>query len=466
MLTPDVMIDRRILLEAKALLEDGFDVYVLAGQSPGPQFTRPAGVPVEHVHHLPPRGSRIEATRIAIIARLAPLPFPPGPGHNPLTEPLRRRAAAGSPAFGILRSVERVVARFVARARASVVWRGTLAAIFMTNVTARALQRLRNRDQPNPLLYLYEQSYIQRATAYRPDIVHVHDLPLLRAGRLLQEELQTKLVYDMHEFWPEQLALSPEARAELRELEGNNIRAADLRITVNPRLAEAISEAYGGVEIRVVENAVSAPPDLHSTPRDLFRTEHGAPAGRPILLFQGWMAPGRNLESLVAGVLAAATPYTLVLMGYGDYRAELAEAAAGSDRVLFVDVKPQETLLYYTASADIGVIPYSPSSDINTRLASPNKLYEFIVSRLPILSNQLEFIDSIVTPNGFGKVTVLDSPADVAAALDAFPLDRLDEFRANLRERGTRFSWDVEKHRLLAAYEAMLEPNGDESRDH
>jgi hypothetical protein len=53
------------------------------------------------------------------------------------------------------------------------------------------------------------------------------------------------------------------------------------------------------------------------------------------------------------------------------------------------------------AEADIGVIPYEPSS-INNRLCCPNKLSQYLAAGLPVISNELEFVKSVVVGNGIG----------------------------------------------------------------
>ena len=75
----------------------------------------------------------------------------------------------------------------------------------------------------------------------------------------------------------------------------------------------------------------------------------------------------------------------LVFLGPGvEKRPELSEIAAGAgtlgSRVFFLlDAVDQRQLLEFTASADIGIIPYPPI-DLNSRLCTPNKLFEFIVA--------------------------------------------------------------------------------------
>ena len=57
-------------------------------------------------------------------------------------------------------------------------------------------------------------------------------------------------------------------------------------------------------------------------------------------------------------------------------------------RIHFLDPVSQDELLSWTAGADIGIVPYPPI-DLNSRLCTPNKLFEFIVAEVPILANDL-----------------------------------------------------------------------------
>jgi len=152
-------------------------------------------------------------------------------------------------------------------------------------------------------------------------------------------------------------------------------------------------------------------------------------------------------------------PVELVLMGYGEHLRTLLARAAElgiADRVHHLETKSPDEYLLYTASADVGVIPNSPTWDANTTFLSPYKLYEFVLARLPILANDLPFVRRVVEENGFGMVADLETADAAARAIDGFPYDRLDELRANLAARGETFSWSVEKGKLLALYDALL----------
>jgi glycosyltransferase involved in cell wall biosynthesis len=303
-----------------------------------------------------------------------------------------------------------------------------------------------------------EHEFFRRARMHDPDVVHVQELPLLRAGLALRRLTGAKVVYDMRDWYPESPRVGARQREVLRSKERRHIAAADARITVNPLLAEAIARAYD-VEVGIVSLAFDPPPGLHDGEHDLFRSELGIAPEARIALYQGWLAPERNLEHLVDAVALAATPVEVVFMGYGEYGETLLERAAErgvADRVHLAETRPRYDFLRWTASADVGVIPYPSGRDLNSHLTSPNKLYEYIAARLPILANDLPYVRGVVEENGFGVVAELESAEAFARALDGFPYERSDEFRRNMAKRAGEFTWARERPKLLAIYRSLL----------
>lgn len=426
MITSDEWIDRRIILEAATLIEDGYDVYVLA--APGDErggFEHDGRVPVE----------RVDAMR-----------------YGPLAEYLLLRAYRKGGAY-------RTIAKVGLRAYR--LWRAAARRSLNALERAGELARVRSPGVLAPSLQLpsYEYAFFRRARFYRPDIVHVHDLPFLRLGTAIKRATGARLVYDMHEFYPEQVALRGRARERARTLERRHIRLTDARFTVNHYLAEMIAGAYG-VEVGVVQNATIVPEGLHDRTYDRFREELGVPKDQRVLLIQGWMAPNRNLEKVVEAMASVTVPAVLVLMGYGEYRSELerlAHATGANERVYFVDAKGQDELLTYTASADVGLIPYPRGVDVNTTYVSPNKLYEFIAAHLPILANDTVFVRGMLEKTGFGVVADMETPEAAARAIDEFPYDELPRFRERLIECGAEWTWEREQAKLLAIYADLLE---------
>jgi glycosyltransferase involved in cell wall biosynthesis len=153
-------------------------------------------------------------------------------------------------------------------------------------------------------------------------------------------------------------------------------------------------------------------------------------------------------------------------MGYGDYASELDKLAHESgvaSKVVFVPSKNQEELLLYTASADIGLIPYPYGKDLNTHFASPNKLYEFISAGVPILSNKLPFVCEVVEGNNFGVCADLQSSEGFARAINEFPWGKLKTFKENILRERRRFEWTAQAKRLLKIYTAIEATEGSET---
>lgn len=450
MLTTDVMIDRRILHEGETLAGAGYEVILLAGSG--------AALPTHEIL------GRVKVHRVdgAAYLRFAPLArfgirirdrvgrlMRPPPAF-----PDARASTVGGQSRKPLPLGRQANRAF--EARLVLAW-GLRALRYVTaKVFHGCVRPLLSRVDR---LSLLERGYLSEGLFYRPDIIHVHDLPMLAVGVALKARLHVPLVYDMHESYPDQPRLTPRLRRRLRRLERKHIGAADVAISVNDLLLEVIRARYQLKRCGVVQNAVRAPQFDPERRYDRFRADYPQLQGKLLILFQGYIAPERNLEMAVhAMARVRRTDLVLLIMGYGEYAQtleELADAQGVTDRVLLVPAKPQDELLSYSASADVGLIPYSTRRDLNTRLASPNKLYEFIKARLPILTNRLPFVERVVTQWGFGTVADLDDVDSFAGALEGIERWQLSACRERLARDGWRFAWEQEEAHLLKLYEAL-----------
>ncbi len=452
MLTDDVMIDRRILLEAETLVDAGHETILLAAASPDhPAHHFEGSVKVERVGAPPSAPARhlIESAR----NRYANL------SNRVLTKVARlnERVQLGTQRWwylpgGAVRKLCRGGARVV---RGLLVRQDRVvrrAAQLMVGVHAR-LRQLDDRDR----------HLVERIRFYRPDVIHAHDLPQLRPAAAAKRELGVRLVYDAHELYPEIHTLTPPQKRMLAEREARYIRACDLVITVNAYMAQIMAERYGIAAPAVILNATAQPPGFDQRERyDRFRAALPIPRDAVILLYQGWMSLGRGLDTLLRSIALVKDPRVhLVMMGYGagcEALPPLARELGLSHRIHFKDAVSQSELLFWTASADAGIIPYPPV-DLNNHFCSPNKLFEFIAARLPIIANDLPFLRDVVAGNDFGVVRKLDTAADLAAAIDSmfddFPA-RTEHFRNSLIGAGDRFAWSVEQKKLLSLYRPFL----------
>jgi glycosyltransferase involved in cell wall biosynthesis len=277
------------------------------------------------------------------------------------------------------------------------------------------------------------------------DLIVAADLEALPAAVALRHAWPgARLIFDSHEFWPfSYLDFKSWECAFWSDLEGALVQHTDHRCTVSTPLAAQLSAEYG-LPFACLPNAVLRA-DGEGLPTRL-------PGSNSVVqfLFQGNFAPGRGLEQIVDAWPRVRPDAVLVLRGpENSYRRQIQKRARAlgllGTRVLFPDAVPEAELVARAVECDIGVIPYEPHH-YASRFACPNKLSQYMAASRPILTNRLEYVEGIVTKNGFGwSVAFEDQDALVAA------IDRCVAERAALPDMGARarryfedhFHWEV-----------------------
>jgi glycosyltransferase involved in cell wall biosynthesis len=238
----------------------------------------------------------------------------------------------------------------------------------------------------------------------RFDLVVATDLDTLPAGLVLRDETGALLLYDAHEFWPYALHGMRHWQCEFwAAFSRDLVTQADLAVTVSPPLAKVMAAEYGREFSAMPNCALLADAKTVDIEEKLARR-----AGREELLFlyQGAFAPGRGIDRLISAWQHVNAGGRLLLRGPdNDYKTAMAELARSFgllDRnVFFPPAVGEDDLIIAAAGADIGVIPYEPIS-VNNRLACPNKLSQYLAAGLPVISNELEFVQTVVVDNGLG----------------------------------------------------------------
>ena len=305
-----------------------------------------------------------------------------------------------------------------------------------------------------------------REAILRPAAVYVaHDLPQLAAAAYAASYHKSFLVYDAHELYPEQTFNVLNAQALYSSVESLLVPFADRVITVNESIAGELSRRYSVKSPVVILNCPSTDDAVSSlSAKGLLRQDCGIPDHMRILLFQGGLVKKqRNLEALVAAMgLIQSQDVALVLMGpvHDQFKADLERIALSHNTlnrtVFFHDSVPQNALLRYTASADAGIIPY-PAIDLNTYYCTPNKLYEFIAAGLPILANDLPELNKFVSGQGIGMNMMLGSPIQIADAIDAFFTSDLEKYRQTSAAISFQYTWKYQEDNLLKLYNGLEE---------
>ncbi|MDQ3744299.1 MAG: glycosyltransferase [Acidobacteriota bacterium] len=310
-------------------------------------------------------------------------------------------------------------------------------------------------------LLLQEAAFAREVRAARPDIIHVHDLPMLRLGRQLAEESGASLVYDAHEFFPFQVGMKPSARFWY-ERERADIRAPDIIITVNQYLADEIRKFYGVGDIRVIYN--TAPFEDHTARRESGRARLAERVSLPreggcVLLYLGYVAEQRGAFELIEALSLLPENYVLAVLGDGDVRERLEERINQlklGQRVAFLGLVPREQVPALVVGADIGLVTQKPVA-VNETNCSPNRLSDYLMGGLPLALSDLPFLRWFVETYECGALFDPRDPRSMAQAIRGMfdDSERFAALRRKALEAARQFNWDIEGQKFLELYAGL-----------
>ncbi|MEA3509893.1 MAG: glycosyltransferase, partial [Actinomycetota bacterium] len=124
-----------------------------------------------------------------------------------------------------------------------------------------------------------------------------------------------------------------------------------------------------------------------------------------------------------------------------------------TDKVKFFGPVPNNELISYSASADIGLANIVNSSvSYNTSL--PNKLFEYAMAGIPVVGSDSPEIGRIVTEEQIGEVCDAEDSAALAAAINAILADP-SRYTSGLERATARYNWTVEQETLLDLYAGL-----------
>jgi glycosyltransferase involved in cell wall biosynthesis len=230
-------------------------------------------------------------------------------------------------------------------------------------------------------------------------------------------------------------------------------------ITTSPFHTKELLKRFSIPKIVTVRNAVAFRPFYKS---NCLREYLGLGSDVQIALYQGNLSPDRGLDVLVYAAPFLEPGIVIVMMGedVGFTQAGLESLIREkhvADRVKIIPSVPYKELLQWTASADIGMTISSPSS-FNMRLCFPNKLSEYLMAGLPVLSAPMVAVKELIIQYDVGFVVSSLSPAEVANGINALLKDpvRLARMRENALQVAQELCWEKESMLLIEAYKGVV----------
>jgi len=258
--------------------------------------------------------------------------------------------------------------------------------------------------------FCYEYNFFIKEVISRNidyNIIIANDLPTLYAAYKLSVTFNAKLIYDSHEIYNETLnqffpiesppfkkfvfnTLISIMRNHGERIEKKYAPKTSGFITVNGSLKEYFKSKYELKKIMVIMNW----PNFKTVDKvKEFRADYGWDKSDLVFIYQGVLNEGRGLKLLLETWVKTSINRKLIILGDGPIEPGLKAIVSQldlSDRVKFIPKVSLNDLLKYTAGADVG-INLLEDLNLSKKLASPNKLYEYIHANIPVLcSNTVE----------------------------------------------------------------------------
>jgi len=230
-------------------------------------------------------------------------------------------------------------------------------------------------------------------------------------------------------------------RAQLRAVLPRAARV----VAVSRALAEeAMALGVSPARVRVVLNGVDtdrfAPAD-----RAAARAELGLLADRRILLYVGHLKESKGVLDLARAFAQLDRPdVDLVVVGDGEARAAMVEAAGGAPGMRLVGARPHEEVARWMAAADAVVLP-------SWNEGTPNVVIEALACGRRVVATDVGGIPDVVSSPLLGELVAARQPEALAAAMGRVIDKAYDPARVATAAR--RGSWDDSAAGLMAVLE-------------
>ena len=310
-----------------------------------------------------------------------------------------------------------------------------------------------------------------------PDVLHVHDLPLVGTALEIAKQHSIPLIADLHENYPAMLEESNNlpiskitsigklvSRVTVsipswEKYEREVVPKADQVIVVIEEAKDRlVSIGVSTEQIHVVSNYAS----------QIEMRQQVKAAGRSFtdqtpfrVLYAGGFDPSRDLQTVVNAVsrLPQADYPNLQVQLVGGKGRDLVQlqqqidSLGLTDRVLLSAWMPLADVEQLIVEADVGLVPHVKSPHTDTTI--PHKLFQYMWQRLPVIVSNCAPLERIVTEIDCGMVYTSGNADEMARCISELYNARDRAFSMGIAGHEAveaRFNWAAAGQTLLNVY--------------
>ena len=313
----------------------------------------------------------------------------------------------------------------------------------------------------------------------KPDVLHVHDLPGVPDVLRISRRRQIPVVADLHENMPAAFVAYRSDQSSLKKIrsmlvhnynvwrwrEKRILRQCARIIVVVPEAAERLLHDYklssdnivivSNTEDESTFNVLDLDQEILESCRDHW-----------IASYIGGIGPHRGMDtSIDAAVLAGEKipSFKLMIVGITNEIMEqrirkIAEKANAMKYLILVGWAPADKVSSYVAISKVCLVPHNDFE--HTQTTVPHKLFQYMMSKKPVIVSSCKPLKRIVEKAGCGLVYKANDSEDLARCLIEL-YQGGNEMMQRLGEGGlvaatNTFSWKKDSMRLVEMYNDLL----------
>ncbi len=314
----------------------------------------------------------------------------------------------------------------------------------------------------------YQEIFGPQIEKLEPDLIHVNDFHLVAVGvtaarNLRKKGIKTKIIYDAHELVE---GIHHRYSSLWKSEISHFIDHVDGVVCVSELQAETMKKIYGLEQLpTVVANApyVTGAKSLGPTIKDDLKIDG------TLLTYHGWANDSRGVTTIVKALefLPSDFHIALMVMGVDSYLESLKDLERQirkklnleNKRLHFLPYVDPKVLSHYLSSSDATLIGLLPTGDVeqsNHHIAMPNKLYESVQAKVPVITSNMPALTIFVNEHKIGSVYKAGSSSGLAEAVLDYLGSELDKdqiFNDGLLQL---CSWEYQIEQLFNLYEETL----------
>ena len=275
------------------------------------------------------------------------------------------------------------------------------------------------------------------------NILLSNDLDTLTPNYFVSKLKRIPLVFDSHELFSELPSVQGRYSQKVwRFLEGWLVPKQKDFFTVSDSIANWFYEKYNMKPI-VLKNF------------PFFKNSTFKEAQHKYILYQGALNKGRGLLALIEAMQTIEIP--LKIAGEGPFKSiikeKIVELELENKITLLGNVEP-EKLVSLTENASLG-ISLEEDLGLSYRYSLPNKLFDYIQAKTPVLVTYLPEIKNVVETYKVGEIIEDHSPKSISKGINKILTKGKESYKVNLEKASKELIWENQESVLLSVFKSI-----------